>query len=189
MADRGLDMSDAGSDSFVGVVIFLVAAVAVVAAATGDPLSSSSPAGPGAPTASASTSARAAPPKAATNIPGGALIACAGEVISNRTVGRGSRAVNLKVYYSTTGGGRNCALATKTGSTRKGPVEVTLRFTGYDGRSWPKAARHRSTPAAKRAGAVYLDDSDGRCVSAVAVFTPADGSRRTTVDSGRVGCG
>ncbi|HEY5821491.1 MAG TPA: hypothetical protein VIT20_05920 [Propionibacteriaceae bacterium] len=181
-------MSDAGTDSFVGVVIVLVAAVAVVAAVSGDPLT---PSPSGSPTASSSPALRTSSVKASTNIPGGALFGCTGDVISNRTVGSGSKAVNLKVYYSTTGGGRNCAVATKTGAaaSRKGSVEVTLHFAGYDGKAWPKSARHRSSASASKAGAVYLDDADGRCVSAAAVFTPADGSKRTTVDSGRVGCG
>lgn len=184
-------MADAGTDTFVGVVAALVAAVFVVAAATGDPLTG--------PPSTGSTSTRPSTTRAAagrsapsfTNIPGGPLVGCRGDIIADRTAGTGAKTLNIKVYYTSAAGGRNCAVATKAGSvgtSHKGSVEVTLKFATYTGNRWPKAAQHRSNAGAARSGAVYLNDADARCVTARAVFTPADGGRSTIVDTGRVGC-
>ncbi len=184
-------MADSGTDSFVGVILVLVAVVAVIASVNGDPLApTSSPSSTPTSTPTARTLRTSTAASTSTNIPGGPLFACGGDVIANRSAGRGTAAVGLRVYYSTTAGGRNCAVATRadTLNRRKGQLSITLRFASYDGTSWPRLARHRSSPNALRSGAVYLDDTDDRCVVARAVFTPADGGKPTTVSTGRVGC-
>jgi hypothetical protein len=66
---------------------------------------------------------------------------------------------------------------------------TSLKFNSYDGRRWPRYAEHRSAANATRSRAVYLDDTDDKCVRARTKFTPAGGGRSVTVSSGRVGCG
>jgi len=190
-------MSDSGTDTFVGVVIVLAIIGGVVSAANGG--SNTNASGSSSPTSSPTSTSRAAPTRTASgtgarpssNIPGGPLFACTGTVISDRSAGSGSSAVNLKVYYSPTAGGRNCAVVTKvgSGSRRSGQLVVSLRFADYTGKKWPDFAEHRSTASATRSGSVYLTDTDGRCVRAQARFVPADGGRPVEVSSGRTGCG
>lgn len=183
-------MSDSGTDSFVGVVLVLVAVVAVVASVNGRPLAA--PTGGADPSSTRTTTASARTvTRSSTNIPGGPLFACTGEVIANQTAGRGRSALNVKVYYSPTAGGRNCAVATKvdTKNARRGQVRITLRFAESKSTSWPKLAEHRSGASASRSGSVYLDDTDNKCVTAQARLIPADGGKAVTVSSGRTGCG
>lgn len=170
-------------------MLVLVAVVAVVASVNGEPLtmptSGSTPSSTRVTTSSARPAARSS-----TNIPGGTLFACTGDVIANKTAGRGSSALNVKVYYNPDAGGRNCAVATKVDTTnaRRGQVRITLRFADSASTSWPKFAEHRSGASASRSGSVYLDDTDDKCVSAQARFIPADGGKAVTVSSGRTGC-
>lgn len=167
----------------------LVAVVAVVASVNGEPLSA--PTSGSAPSSTRTTTASARPAaRSSTNIPGGTLFACAGDVIADETAGRGSSALNVKVYYTPTAGGRNCAVATKVdaANARRGQVRITLRFAETESTSWPKFAEHRSGTSASRSGSVYLDDTDGKCVTAQARFVPADGGKAVTVSSGRTGC-
>lgn len=190
-------MSDSGTDAFVGATAALFLAVAVFAAASGNPLTSS-PSGAstaGQPTVSDPTRTPTARPTASseprptTNIPGGTLPGCTGEVISNETVSTGGQAVNLKVYYLSGEGGRNCAVASKVGGTvrSRGPLTVTLRFADAETGDWPQVAEHRSSASATRSGSVYLDGTDNRCVRAGARFTPTDGEP-VEVASGLTGC-
>ncbi len=182
-------MSDSGTDSFVGVTAVLIVAVAVFAAASGNPLVTSSPAPAPTETTRAVSSTRPVrtpPAGSTTNIPGGTLLGCAGEVLSNETVASRGSAINLRVYYQRGEGGRNCAVATKIGRSR-GQVVINLRLTGSDSRDWPQFAEDRSSAAATRSGSVYLDGTDNRCVRAEARFIPADG-KPVTVSSGRIGC-
>jgi len=183
-------VADKGTDSFVGVVLGLTVAVALFAAATGNPLTSGS-SSPRPTARSSSTTRSTATPasRTATNIPGSTLARCSGEVISNETVARGGSTLNLKVYYRSGNGGRNCAVATKVGDTarRQGPVLINLRFTGSDSRDWPQFAEQRSAATAGRSGSIYLDRTDDRCVRAEARFTPT-GRDAVTVTSGRTGC-
>lgn len=189
-------MADSGSDSYVGVIVVLVAVVALVAAVNGDPLTGASAGSSSAPTSAGSSSTSTARPvskatttRASTNIPGGALPACPGKVISNKSAGRGQDALNLKVYYSASDGGRNCAVATKVGFPQgSGQVVITLRFADSKSTTWPKFAEHRSTFSATRSGSIYLDDTDNRCVRAQARLVPAAGGKTVSVSSGRTGC-
>lgn len=185
-------MSDQGTDSFVGVVAVLAVIAALVTAAGG---ASGTPSGT--PTASPTVTVNPTPTVAATqattssNIPGGPLPACPGLVIADRTTTNPTTGdLNLKVYYSAANGGQNCAVATRSGSWTgpRGQLVITLRFADYDGRSWPRLATHRSTTYAMRSGAVYLNDTDDRCVSARARFEPTSAAAPVTVSSGRVGC-
>jgi len=98
-------------------------------------------------------------------------------VISNETVSMGGNAINLKVFYRSGEGGRNCAVAGKVGDTARsaGPVAISRRFTDAGSRDWPQLAEHRGSASAPRSGSVYLDRTDNRCVRAEARFTPADG--------------
>ena len=124
-----------------------------------------------------------------TNIPGGTLFMCSGDLISSDSAPLGTGTLTLQVYYSPVNGGRNCAVASRTfTSSQPGQMYTTLRFDSYDGRNWPRFAYHRSTAYAGRSGGVYLDDADGRCVRARVTFIPTDGSSQTIVNSGRVGC-
>ena len=51
--------------------------------------------------------------RATTNIPGGTLASCPGKVIANKTETSNNGSVNLKIYFSTKHGDRNCAVATE----------------------------------------------------------------------------
>ncbi len=167
----------------------LVAVVAVVASVNGEPLTAPTSGSAASSTRTATSTARPAS-GSSTNIPGGTLFVCTGDVIANKTAGRGSSALNVKVYYNPNAGGRNCAVATKVDTTnpRRGRVTITLRFADSKSTSWPKLAEHRSGASASRSGSVYLDDTNDKCVSAKARFVPADGAKAVTVSSGRTGC-
>ncbi len=182
-------MSDQGTDTFVGVVAVLVVVALVVTAVGG---ASGTPSGSSTPSASRRPTVGATQAKASSNIPNGPLLGCPGSVIAERT--RKDRTVGdlrLLVYYSAANGGRNCAIATRTGSLSRprGQLVITLRFAGYNGRRWPRLATHRGDNNAQRSGAVYLNNTDNKCVSARAKFTPAGGGKKVWVDTGRVGCG
>jgi hypothetical protein len=189
-------MAKKGDDSWVGLVVGLVIAVALVSAVNGDPLTGAAQPESSAPTPTPTARTVTVRPASVTsareqtNIPGGALFGCSGTVISEKTAGRGASAVNLKVFYADSAGGRNCAVASKVGSAarRSGPIQITLRFADSSANTWPTLAEHRSIAAASRSGAVYLDGTDGRCIRAEARFTPDDGSKTVTVSSGRTGC-
>jgi hypothetical protein len=180
-------MSDSGTDTFVGVVLVLVAVVAIASAAGGEP--AAAPTVEITPTRSATTVTPASTSRASTNIPTGTLFTCTGTVISTDSVALGSGSLTIQVYYSPTAGGRNCALATRSGPAgQRGQLVTSLKFNSYDGQRWPRYAEHRSAASATRSGAVYLDDTDDKCVRARAKFTPAGGGRPVTVSSGAVGC-
>jgi hypothetical protein len=188
-------MANKGDDSWVGLVVGLVIAVALVSAVNDNPLTGAAQpeARAPTPTVARTTVARptsVTPVRELTNVPGGPLFSCPGAVISEKSAARGASAVNLKVFYSASGGGRNCAVATKVGAAarRSGPILITLRFADSSAKTWPKVAEHRSIAAATRSGAVYLDDTDGKCIRAQARFTPDDGGKALTVSSGRTGC-
>ena len=183
-------MSDQGTDTFVGVVAVLAVIGAVASAAgggTGTPSNNPTPTVTVSPTPTVAATTRAT---ASSNIPGGPMLACPGMVIADRTTTNATAGdVNLKVYYSPANGGQNCAVATRSGwSGPRGQLVITLRFADYDGRRWPRLATHRSTTYAMRSGAVYLNDTDDRCVSARARFEPTSAGPSVTVSTGRVGC-
>ena len=180
-------MTDSGTDTFVGVVLTLVAVVAIASAAGGEP--AAPPSVEVTPTPSATTISPASGTRATTNIPTGTLFTCTGTVISTDSVALGSGSLTIRVYYSPTAGGRNCALATRSGPAGlRGQLVTSLKFNSYDGRRWPRYAEHRSAAHATRSGAVYLDDTDDKCVRARAKFTPTGGGTPVTVSSGAVGC-
>jgi hypothetical protein len=166
------------------VVIIAVLVVAVVSTAKVNPIPTSSSTPTPTPTTSSSATVRTT---AVTNIPGGTLRTCPGTVIAEDSAPSGRGSLDLTVTYSASRGGRNCAIASNAGLGR-GQLTVQLRFDSYTGRSWPNFAEHRGAVDAIRSGAVYLDQTDNRCVRANALFTPADGGRGITVSSGRVGC-
>jgi hypothetical protein len=130
------------------------------------------------------------PPPATTNIPGGPFTACPGWVIGRGTGGHDVEAVTLKVYYSPVAGGRNCAIATKGGGYvgSDSTISVSLHFTSYGGTSWPSYAYHNTNRPASRTGAVYLDQTDRRCVDASAIYTPSPGAKARIVHVRKIGC-
>ena len=184
-------MSDSGTDTFVGVMLTLVAVVAIATAAGSGPVASptSDPTPTRAASRAAPTVAPASGTRATTNIPTGTLFTCTGTVISTDSVALGSGSLTIQVYYSPTAGGRNCAVATRSGPAgQRGQLTTSLKFNAYDGRRWPRYAEHRSAAYATRSGAVYLDDTDDKCVRARAKFTPAGRGTSVTVSTGAVGC-
>ena len=174
------------ADTFFGVIATLAVITAVATGANGGTVPAASTPGTSRPTASRLSPASTQ----STNIPNGTLFTCGGERISTDTVDAGGGALTLEVYYSPVNGGRNCAVVTKTGTAvqRPGQLVTTLQFNSYDGRKWPRYAIARSTPNASRAGGVYLDNTDDRCVRAWARFLPSGGGKAVTVRSGKVGC-
>ena len=180
-------MTDSGTDTFVGVVLTLVAVVAIASAAGGEP--AAAPSVEVTPRPTSTTISPASATRASTNIPTGTLFTCTGTVISTDSVALGSGSLTIQVYYSPTNGGRNCALATRSGPVgQRGQLTTSLKFDSYDGRRWPRYAEHRSAAYATRSGAVYLDATDDKCVRGRAKFTPEGGGSPVTVSSGAVGC-
>jgi hypothetical protein len=176
------------ADTFLGVVTSLAVITAIVAGANGGvaPTSGTSVSN----RTTTNTSRVTAASNQSTNIPNGTLFSCSGQRISTDTVNAGGGALTLEVFYSPVNGGRNCAVVTKTGTAvnRPGQLVTTLQFHSYDGRKWPRYAIARSVPNATRAGGVYLDNTDDKCVRAWARFLPAGGGKTITVKSGKVGC-
>jgi hypothetical protein len=180
-------MSDEGTDNFVGGALLLLLIFGLVTAARGVPITSTPTTPPATPPPVTTTVPPTTPQS--TNIPGGTLFMCSGQVISTDSAPLGSGTLTLQVYYSPVNGGRNCAVATRTGTlSQRGQMYTTLRFDSYGGRRWPRFAYHTSTANAGRSGGVYLDDTDGRCVRARVEYVPTDGGSETIVNSGRVGC-
>jgi hypothetical protein len=132
---------------------------------------------------------RTTTPAASTNIPGGPLSSCPGWVIGQGTGGHDVEALTLKVYYSPVAGGRNCAVAIKGGAVgSQSRIAVSLQFTGYTGTSWPSYAYHRTSRPAWRSGAVYLNDTDRRCVDATAIYRSTPSAKPRTVHVRKIGC-
>ena len=181
-------MADEGTDNFVGGALLLLLIFGLVAAARGGITTPQTTTTPDSPPPVTTT----APPNSnqtTTNIPGGTLFMCSGDLISTDRTPLGNGTLTLQVYYSPVNGGRNCAVATRTGtSSQPGQMYTTLRFDSYDGRRWPRFAYHRSSAYSGRSGGVYLDDTDGRCVRARLAFIPTNGTSQTIINSGRVGC-
>jgi hypothetical protein len=173
------------TDTFFGVVIGLAVITAMASAASGGTVPTTTTV---AGTTQTNTSTTTPASAQSTNIPSGTLLTCGGELISTDTVDAGGGALTLEVFYASVNGGRNCAIVTKTGSAaqRPGQVVITLQFHSYDGRKWPRYAIHRTN--ANRAGPVYIDNTDNKCVRAWARFLPEGGGRSVTVTSGKVGC-
>jgi hypothetical protein len=185
----GQAMSDEGTDNFVGGALLLVLIFFLVAAARGSLPTTSTPTTP--PVTEPRVTTTIVPPTTpqSTNIPGGTLFMCSGDLVSTDSAPLGTGTLTLQVYYSPVNGGRNCAVATRTGTASlRGQMYTTLRYDSYDGRRWPRYAYHRSTASSARSGGVYLDDTDGRCVRARVEFVPTNGGSSTVVSSGRVGC-
>lgn len=184
-------MSRSWRRSAVGVVAVLVIVVALVSAARGTPVNSSSTNdNPPRSTASTGPKSAAKTPTASSNIPGGPLTSCTGDMISNETVSSGGNMINLTVFHTSTGGGRNCAMAAKIGDTsrRQGPILITLQFVDATSSTWPQLAEHQSSPTAVKSGGVYLDQTENRCVRAEAHFTPSNGGRAVVVSPSHPGC-
>jgi hypothetical protein len=175
------------ADTFFGVIVTLAVITAIASGAGGGTVPTTNSTGSNPTTTTARVSSASTQ---STNIPGGTLFSCGGQLISTDTVDAGGGALTLQVYYSSVRGGRNCAVVSKTGTAvrRPGQLVITLQFHNYDGRKWPRYAIARSVPNATRAGGVYLDNTDNRCVRAWARFLPEKGGRPVTVTSGRVGC-
>jgi hypothetical protein len=175
------------ADTFFGVIVTLAVITAVASGANGGTVPTTNTTGTSRTTTTSSVSPASTQ---STNIPSGTLFGCSGELISTDTVDAGGGALTLQVYYSSLGGGRNCAVVSKTGTAvqRPGQLVITLQFHNYDGRKWPRYAIARSIPNATRTGGVYLDNTNNRCVRAWARFLPEKGGKPVTVTSGRVGC-
>src|SRR3712207_826502 len=76
-------------------------------------------------------------PTTSTNIPGGGLAACAGQVVLTESASVGEHGgLSLRVYYADTNGGRTCATVSKTGAAldQRGELTITLQLHNYDGR-------------------------------------------------------
>ena len=107
------------ADTFLGVVITLAVITAIASGASGGtvPTTTSTP-GSTTTTTSGDVSWRR---------PGRPIsraarwLACTGELISTDTVDAGGGALTLEVFYAPVNGGRNCAIATKTGSAAQRP--------------------------------------------------------------------
>ncbi|HZA05148.1 MAG TPA: hypothetical protein VE617_11325 [Propionibacteriaceae bacterium] len=130
-------------------------------------------------------------PTSSTNVPGGGLADCAGQVVLTELAPVGEHGgLTLQVYYADSNGGRTCARVTKTGSAvnQRGELTVTLQLHNYDGRRWPRYAIHSHRGTDPRSVAIYLDETDGRCVRAEAGFDP-DRGRAVRLASGKIGCG
>lgn len=176
------------ADTFFGVVITLAVITAIVSGANGGTVPT---AGSTTQRSSTTTTSRVTIGSTqSSNIPGGTLFACSGQLISTDTTDAGGGALTLQVYYSPVDGGRNCAVVTKTGTVvrRPGQLVTTLQFHSYDGRKWPRYAIARSTANASALGGVYIDKTDNKCVRAWSRFMPNGGGRPVTVTSGKVGC-
>jgi hypothetical protein len=129
-------------------------------------------------------------PTSSTNVPGGALAACPGELVATETAAVGERGgLTLQVFHSDRDRGRSCAVVTKTGAARdrRGELTVTLQLHNYDGQRWPRYAVHRHQGRAARSEAIYLDDTNSRCIRASARFDPHRG-RAVTLTAGKLGC-
>lgn len=129
-------------------------------------------------------------PRSSTNIPGGALDACPGELVATESaaVDEDGR-LTLQVFRSDSDGGRTCAMATKTGTAReqRGELTIRLQLHNYDGQRWPRYAVHQHHGMAIRSPGIYLDDTRSRCVRTWARFDP-DRGRAVTLSSGKIGC-
>jgi len=186
------------SDEIIGILILI--AVLVFAAHAGGGSASSTTSTPGATaTATAPTTippnetkppVKTTTPEATTNIPGGPFASCPGWVIGRGTGGHDVEAVTLKVYYSPVAGGRNCAIAFKGGGFvgDDSTIAVSLNFSSYGGTSWPSYAYHSTNHPASRTGAVYLDDTNKRCMDASAIYRPEPGSKPRIVHVRKIGC-
>lgn len=189
-------MSDSGTDTFFGVIAVLAIVVGITAGA-GGATTTTTPSGTPTSTPTSLISAagnRSTGPAdgTTTNIPGGTLLMCTGTVIEEKTRTTRSGTLTVQVYYSPINGGRNCAVATTGGNAfagQRGIIKINLHFTAYQGKRWPRYARHNSGTNATRSGSVYLDDTDHRCVRSTASFRPATGGKIVIVTSGRTGCG
>jgi hypothetical protein len=129
-------------------------------------------------------------PTSSTNIPSGGLTACTGNVVATESAPVGEDGgLALHVFHDDADGGRSCAMATKTGTAQdeRGELTVTLQLHNYDGQRWPRYAVHRHRGTDPRSAAIYLDETNGRCVRAEARFDPDQG-RPVTVTTGKVGC-
>ena len=185
------------SDEIIGVLILI--AVLVFAAHAGGSASSSTSTPRATATATAPTTipptenkppVKTTPPATTTNIPGGPFASCPGWVIGRGTGGHDVEAVTLTVYYSPVAGGRNCAIAFKGGGFvgSESTIAVSLNFSSYGGTSWPSYAYHSTNRPASRTGAVYLDDTNRRCIDASAIYRPSPGSKPRIVHARKIGC-
>jgi hypothetical protein len=184
------------SDELIGILILV--AVLVFAAHAGGGAEATNPYPETTPTAANPTTVpprtkephvRTTTPKAITNVPGGGLTSCPGWVIGHGTGGHDVEAVTLKVYYSPVAGGRNCAIAIKGGAVgRNSTIAVSLSFTSYSGTAWPRYAYYSTNRPAWRTRAVYLDDTNRRCIDASAIYRPSPGSKTRIVHVRKIGC-
>ena len=176
------------ADTFLGVVVTLAVITAIVSGAHGGTVPSTTTTTTTGGTSRTTTSRvpPASTQSTSTNIPSGTVFTCGGQLISTDTVDAGGGALTLEVFYSSVNGGRNCAVATKTGTVaqRRGHLVTTLQFHIYDGRRWPRYAIQRTNGDRARA---YIDNTDNKCVRAWARFLPETGPA-ATVTSGKVGC-
>ena len=186
------------SDEIIGILI-LVAVLVFAAHAGGGSASSRTSTPQATATATAPTTippkekeppVKTTTPKSTTNIPGGPFASCPGWVIGRGTGGHDVEAVTLKVYYSPVAGGRNCAIASKGGGYvgDDSTITVSLNFSSYGGTSWPSYAYYSTNHPASRTGAVYLDDTNKRCIDASAIYRPEPGSKPRIVHVRKIGC-
>jgi hypothetical protein len=187
-------MADDATDSAFGIILFLLFLALLGYAAGGGTWPSS---GSGTTTTANPTPIYTTTPgtttstaKSTTNIPTGTLKSCPGKVIANKTATSNNGSVNLKIYFSTQHGDRNCAVATRFGWPDKtqGRLTVKMRFSDYDGNQWPEYAQASSQPHTTKLRGIYLDDTYNRCITSSATFTPFTGMAPVTVRVGPVGC-
>jgi hypothetical protein len=187
------------SDEIIGILILIAVLVFAAHAGGSAGSSTSTPEARATATATATTTippdertppVKTTTPASTTNIPGGPFASCPGWVIGQGTGGHDVEAVTLKVYYSPAAGGRNCAIAIKGGGFvgSDSTISVSLKFTSYGGTSWPSYAYHATNRPASRTGAVYLDDTNRRCIDASAIYRPSPGSKARIVHVRKIGC-
>jgi hypothetical protein len=185
-------MADDATDTAFGFIIFILfLALLGYAAGSGSwPSSSADTTAPGPePTYTTTTPTDTSTDRTETNIPGGPLESCPGELIANKSDSSASGSVNIKVYYSKDND-RNCAVGTRYGwpSGTQGRLIVRMGFSDYDGNRWPEYATVSSQPHTTQLGGVYLDDTYNRCITASTTFDPFTGMDTVTVRTGSVGC-
>jgi len=183
-------MADDATDSAFGLVMFLLflGLIAYAVGSTGATTSGSTTktTTPG----YTSTPSPVQPQGNTSNIPGGPLSSCSGKVIANKTKSTSDGSLNVKLYFSSVDGDRNCVVVTRRGWPAKmqGRMTAKLWFTDYGGAGWPEYAVGTIQPHGNRVTGVYLDDTYNRCVSASGSYAPYNGMSKITVKVGPVGC-
>jgi hypothetical protein len=183
-------MADDATDSAFGLVMFLLFLGLIAYAVGSTGTTSGSTTKTTSPTYTTPPSSAQPAQTDTNNMPGGPLSSCSGKVIANKTKTTSDGSLNVKLYFSSVDGDRNCVVVTRRGWPAKMQGRMTARiwFSDYSGTGWPEYAVRTIQPHANRVTGVYLDDTYNRCVSASGSYAPFNGMSRITVKVGPVGC-